>query len=120
MTKKKIFKKAAPKCKADLKKKATKKTQIPIQETGGDYTIYLNKKAWKITSKALNITLSSHQASFTANALAKQIQRGNGKIKLALWYSPDKANEYSPSKYPLHIFPIKNKKTKTKRRNSRK
>mgnify|MGYP001388417616 CR=1 FL=1 len=115
MTKKKISKKAAPK-----RKEATKKTQIPIRETGGDYTIYLNKKAWKITSKALNITFSSHQASFTAKALAKQIQRGNGKVKLALWYSPDKANEYSPSKYPLHIFPIKNKKTKTKRRNSRK
>ena len=79
-------------------------TQTPIRETGGQYTIYLGENRFKITPKAVNYTLTPNQVDFLVKALSKQKQRGNGEIKMTLWRSAGKANEYSPPKYPLSIF----------------
>lgn len=87
-----------------MTKKKTSKNQTPIRETGGQYTIYLEENSFKITPKAVNYTLTSNQVDFLMKALSKQKQRGNGEIKMTLWRSADKANEYSPPKYPLSIF----------------
>ena len=103
-----------------MTQKKTTKTQIPIRGTGGRFTIYLEEKDFKITPKAINIHLRTYdQIIQVVQALLEQMRRGNGEIKLALWRSPDKANEYSPPKYPLSILAkgkTKSKRTKSKGR----